>query len=159
MKRILLGFLVLFALQGWNAHAQSPETFVPTGNMTTTRSLHTATLLKDGRVLIAGGEANPDRTFAPVTWASAELYDPATGTFSPTGSMTEPREQHTATLLADGRVLITGGRRFTPSPIFYMASAELYDPVTGTFTPTGDMIEAQTSHTATLLNNGKVLIT
>jgi large repetitive protein len=116
-------------------------------------------------VLIAGGEdspyPSPNPSGLPVTWASAELYDPATGTFSTTGSMTEPRELHTATLLPDGRVLIAGGRRYGTergSVSTTLASAELYDPVTGTFTPTGDMIEAQTSHTATLLNNGKVLI-
>jgi Kelch motif len=159
LPKLLLGFLVLSALQGWNAKAQSPETFVPTGKMTIPRWLHTATLLKDGRVLIAGGEYAPNPNGLP-TQASAELYDPSTGSFSITGSMTTPREVHTATLLPDGRVLIAGGRQYIGDGrlITILASAELYDPVTGTFTATGDMIEAQTSHAATLLNNGKVLI-
>src|SRR5262245_31773841 len=81
--------LMLSAVPLWNASAQTPETFVPTGSMTTPRQFHTATLLKDGRVLIAGGFAHLDPNSNRVTYlASAELYDPSTGTFSPTGSMT-----------------------------------------------------------------------
>jgi hypothetical protein len=134
------------------------NTFSPTGSMTAARGLHTATLLSDGRVLIAGG--------GPASWvvivggapylASAELYDPKTGTFSPTGSMTTTREGHTATLLADGRVLIAGGNDTGGHGV---ASAEIYDPKTGTFSPTGSMMAARGFHTATLLADGRVLIT
>jgi hypothetical protein len=137
--------------------AQSSGMFSPTGDMTTERMYHTATLLPNGKVLIAGGFAILSGW--PV-WASSELYDPATGTFSRTGSMTTPRNSHTATLLPNGKVLIAGGDLGTggSSGSSALASAELYDPATGTFAATGSMTSARRSHTATLLNDGKVLI-
>src|ERR1044072_4407312 len=76
--------------------------FTPTGNMSVARVNHTATLLPDGTILIAGGSQ-----IGPLN--SAERYDPALGTFSPTGSMAVTRYGHTATLLANGKVLIAGG--------------------------------------------------
>ena len=132
--------------------------FTPTGSLTTGRHDHTATLLKDGRVLIAGG-GNTDISVDRATYtylASAELYDPASGTFSLTGSMTTPRSGHTATLLDDGRVLIAGGYDGVGNTP--LASAELYDTATGTFSPTGSMTTPRSSHTATLLDDGRVLI-
>ncbi|MEW6681847.1 MAG: Ig-like domain-containing protein [Nitrospirota bacterium] len=124
-------------------------TWQPTGSMGTVRTTHTATLLPNGKVLIAGG-AGP--------LASAELYDPATGIFTPTGSMGTGRYAHKATLLPNGKVLITGGR-LDNSAGSELASAELYDPATGLFTATGSMGSIRSDHTATLLPNGKVLIT
>jgi hypothetical protein len=137
--------------------------FSQTGSMKVVRGFQTATELVDGRVLIAGG-----RTIAAAGGseqddvASAEVYSPATGKFSATGSMSRPREGHTATLLPDGRVLVAGGDTVqlvaastngdTPS------SVELYDPSTGTFSPTGSMISGRANQTATLLTNGRVLV-
>jgi large repetitive protein len=136
--------------------------------MITGRAEHTATLLPDGTVLVAGGVAdNREETIL----ASAELYDPTTGTWTATGSMTSPRSQHTATLLRNGKVLVTGGycdgatplcRSSVPAeawdPDGAMATAELYDPTTHKWTATGRMITARSHHTATLLLNGMVLV-
>ncbi len=106
---------------------------------------HTATLLRNGRVLVAGGE-NGD----PDVAASAELYDQASGTWIATGNMTRPRLGHTATLLSDGTVLVAGGRPDT--------SSERYSPDTGTWLATGSMVAPRTLITATLLADGNVLV-
>jgi len=123
--------------------------FVPTGSLNTSRYYHTATVLNDGTVLITGGEEN-NSTFV----ASAELYNPVTGSFTVAGSMITVRDWHTATLLNNGMVLIAGGANHGGT----LASAELYDPTTETFTATGSMNTGRYFATATLLNNGKVLI-
>ena len=130
----LLLSLVL-ALLTYTSSAQTSGAFKPTGNMVTPRVWHTATLLNNGQVLIAGGEG---------IGFSAELYDPETGAFFATGRMTTVRGLHTATLLPDGKVLIAGGRSREAGPQ-RLASAELYDPDTRTFTPTGDMTVARTA--------------
>jgi hypothetical protein len=103
---------------------------------------HTATLLADGRVLVTGGTLD-DRT----VFDTAELYDPATGRWSATGSLNEARARHVATLLDDGRVLIAGGRKFEPpeqgGEFLATDSAEVYDPATGVFVPVGPMTAAR----------------
>jgi len=128
--------------------------FVATGTMVTARRFHTATLLNNGKVLIAGGEDNGSNAFN-----TGELYDPNTGLFTATaGNMTVARAGHTATLLGNGKVLITGGTSGGSSEAA-VSSAELYDPATDMFTATtGSMTAARASHTATLLQSGKVLI-
>jgi hypothetical protein len=124
------------------------------GGMTTSRVGHTATLLRDGKVLITGGVSGLNGNAGPAR-RSAELYDPTSGTFVRISEMTTARSHHSATLLPSGNVLIAGGvSGADPTP-----SAELYDPVTGTFSRTGDMRQPQSWHEATLLPNGKVLIT
>jgi hypothetical protein len=136
--------------------------FAPTGSLNVARTRHTATLLRDGRVLIAGGSS---KAWGAASLASAEIYDPRTGEFTPTGSMHEPRAGHTATLLADGRVLVAGGYASWSGPasgLFYvgpaLASAEVYDPATGTFSLTGPMANGREDHAAALLKDGRVLV-
>jgi len=128
-------------------------TFTPTGNMLSPRLRHTATLLSNGKVLIAGGtDGNTDLP-------SAELFDPTNGSFSSTGPMATGRQEHTATILQNGKVLVTGGLRSTGlASEDAEASAELFDPVAGTFSSAGTMSTPRYNHTATLLNSGKVLV-
>jgi hypothetical protein len=150
---VLSLFLLGIGAHGPVAMAQSPGAFTATGNMAASRVGHTATLLLDGRVLIVGGFDDTS------ILSSAEIYNPATGTFAPAGNMTTARANHSATLLPSGKVLIAGGLTFDTSANLTspVTSAELYDPATGTFTPTGNMASVQTG--ATLLTNGKVLMT
>jgi uncharacterized protein YjdB len=122
--------------------------FLITGSLNTSRQFHTATMLNNGMVLIAGGVG------AGGLLASAELYDPVAGTFTPTGNLNDARSQHTATLLQNGTVLIAGGTDNNGSS----ASVEIYNPANGTFTAIGSLNTARTQQTATLLQNGNVLI-
>ena len=129
--------------------------FSPLANpMTSVRSGHTATLLHDGTVLITGGYTG--NTFSRVD--TAELYNPTDGSFTPLpNTMTSVRAYHTATLLHDGTVLITGGRNSSNA---YLDTAEIYNPSDGSFTPVvNTMTRARADHTAVLLNDGTVLIT
>jgi hypothetical protein len=131
------------------------QTFANTGNLNAGRQYHTATLLSSGKVLVAGGLLTDGVTGI----GSAELFDPAAGTFSFTGSLNTGRGFHSATLLPDGTVLMAGGYNDLPPfthPI--LSSAEVYNPATSTFTFTGSLINARWEHTATLLNDGTVLI-
>ena len=119
--------------------------FVATGSMGTARSYHTSTLLGNGKVLVTGGLSSSG---APL--ASGELYDPASGTFTPTANnMPNKAVGQAATLLPNGKVLVTGGGN---------ASSQLYDPAANTWSGAGGMSSQRTYHTATLLPNGKVLI-
>lgn len=118
--------------------------------MEAARALHTATALVNGKVLIAGGY---DQTMA--TLASAEIYDPITGRFSPTDTMGYGRVAAAATLLNDGRVLMVGGQ---DAKGIAMASVEIYDPITGTFADTGSMLTARLNPTVTRLSDGRVLV-
>jgi len=124
------------------------------------REEQTATLLSDGRVLVAGGGIGQviPNVISPL--ATAEVYDPATNTWTQTGSMKEMRDRHTATLLADGRVLVVGGGgESTPESEVVLSSAELYDPSTGTWFDAASMAEPRSDHTATLLTDGRVVVT
>ncbi len=167
-----------------NATLYDPATgkFTPTGSMTIPRSRMSAIRLLDGRVLIVGGLTGSGVDVVP----TAEIYDPATGKFTRTGSLNTPRQLNTATLLQDGRVLITGGDVLKPigstngtgvalmayhagstgptlqhtatQPLVLLASAEIYDPKTGKFSLTGSMTRPREDSTATLLPDGRVLV-
>jgi hypothetical protein len=160
-KALLAGIVLPLLFVGITSHssmvmAQSAGTFTATGDMATSRRDHTATLLSNGKVLIAGGY---NLTSAGIqSLLLSELYDPSSGTFIANSKMTTARVGHTATLLPDGNVLIAGGFNDFTSARGFLANVELYDPSTGTFTPTGQMTAARAGATATLLNNGKVLI-
>src|SRR5438034_447452 len=110
------------------ARSAQANSWIPSASMSTGRYVHSATLLPNGQVLVAGGFRSGDVT------SSAELYDPATGTWTPTASMTTARGAHTATLLPNGKVLVAGGNG---AGFTYLSSTELYDPATGTWMATG----------------------
>jgi hypothetical protein len=153
-------FLILTVSAASDALAAG--TWSTTGSMTVARFGQTATLLTDGRVLVAGGSVT-GCLFDCLGSASAELYNPATGTWSTTGSMNVGRMVHTATRLLDGRVLVVGGCGDFDADdgtcnVMSFASAELYNPATGTWSTTGSMNVGQAFPTATLLLDGRVLL-
>src|SRR6266446_6563887 len=118
--------------------------------LVTARGHHAATLLSNGKLLVAGGE-----TSGGFTSSATELYDPSSGTWAMTGAMNGDRDHHTATMLPNGRILVAGGYSSADGSL---SSAELYDPANGTWTMTGPMTAARFFHTATLLPEGKVLV-
>jgi N-acetylneuraminic acid mutarotase len=139
------------------------KSWTATGSLTTARYTHTATLLPNGKVLVSGGAIGNNiaggATGTMAAIASAELYDPATGIWTATGSLLQARYSQTATLLPSGLVLVCGGWGIRPSGgLGPFASAELYDPVSGNWAATGAMVTTGNSHAATLLSSGKVLV-
>ncbi|HVP43601.1 MAG TPA: kelch repeat-containing protein [Terriglobales bacterium] len=157
-RRIALASIPLLALllMGSSRTGAAPQGQVaPTGSMHDRRADHSATLLKDGRVLIAGGMVENG-----VFLSSAELFDPATGRFAGTGDMLSRRVGHSATLLPNGKVLIAGGLagRIREGGPGIVASTEIYDPQTGRFTPGPNMSGPRTGHAAVVLADHKVLI-
>jgi sugar (pentulose or hexulose) kinase len=139
-----------------NAELYDPKTgtFTTTGSLATARATHTATLLNNGKVLVTGGGGQDSAGNFQVP-ASAELYDPAAGTFASSGNANATRLQHTATLLNNGQVLLAGGIDNSNNTL---ASVELYDPGAGTFAVTGSLNSGRWDFTATLLTNGTVLV-
>jgi len=121
--------------------------------MVQSRYGHAACLLADGRVLISGGTQFPDER----TIRAAEVFDPASGSFTPVADMMAERSRHTATLLPDGRVLIAGGNSIGAGR--QLSSTEIFDPATDTFASGPEMGEPRMDHTATVLADGRVLIT
>ncbi|SDZ23747.1 N-acetylneuraminic acid mutarotase [Amycolatopsis xylanica] len=134
-------------------------TWAPAGTMTAGRWSHSATLLGDGRVLVAGGQGvrSPGNG---TTLSSAEIYDPVAKTWTATGPMTDRRSGHQAVLLPDGRVLVIGGIATTGGGEYTgLAFCELFDPATGAWTPTGTLARPRWNNTATVLTDGTVLVT
>jgi hypothetical protein len=125
-------------------HAAAPGSLAAIAPMTVARAAHTATTLRDGRVLIAGGLDAAGRI--------AELFDPTSRTFARTGSLAVARSGHTATLLADGRVLIAGGYNGQ-----YLNGTEIFDPTRGQFTPGPKMTSPRSGHLAVPLRDGRLL--
>lgn len=197
------GSFVEYGLTSAELYNPATGAFSTTGSLNTGRFGHTATLLSNGKVLIAGGTDvstplssaelyDPTSGTFTVTGSlacacgyqasllangmvlfsggfngtnavsTAELYNPANGTFTPTGSLRVARAGPSSTLLGTGKVLVAGGVYYTgvsPNLVAnYLASAELYDPSSGTFTLTGSLNTARSSQTATVLQNGNVLI-
>jgi len=141
------------------AEIWDPETtsFGPADLFTADRLFHTATLLRDGRVLIVGG-GEGGGSGNGIAEPPAEVWDPATGSSVPAGSLAEGRMAHTATLLSDGRVLIVGGDtdQTGERPA---TTAEVWDPATATFGPAGSLlVGTRPGHSATLLSDGRVLV-
>jgi hypothetical protein len=130
---------------------------VAAGALLEARAQHTATLLADGRVLVAGGRGRD----ATDTLASTELFDPKTNAWAKGPTMTTPRAGHTATLLDDGRVLVVGGTapaRDGSARLDALETAELFDPKTNGWRLVGSLADARNGHTATKLADGSVLV-
>ena len=130
-------------------------TWTLTGSMGKGRAEFIATLLPNGKVLVAGGCTAYNTNGCTSVTAAAEIYNPATGLFSSAGSMRAARMAMTVTLLPTGKVLISGGQTAASDAL---GSSELYDPVAKTFSLTGKLITPRSGHTATLLSNGLVLM-
>lgn len=143
------GYYDLATLASAELYDPAANTWLPAGSLANARGQHTATLLGSGKVLVAGGGDG--------YLASAELYNPVANTWSSAGSLSTGRDLHTATLLENGKVLIVGGIGDSGS-LGSLASAELYDPATNTWSSSGSLLTARQDHTATLLGNGKVLV-
>src|SRR5947207_914698 len=147
----LLGAVVMLAIATW-VSASSSEQVKPLDNLAVPRTGHTATALSDGRILISGGRDADGHLVA-----ASEIFNPETQSSSASGTLHTARVDHSATVLADGRVLVAGGTGANGA----LSSAEMFDPAhpeNGFQTVGSSMSTSRTRHTATLLNDGHVLI-
>jgi N-acetylneuraminic acid mutarotase len=136
------------------------DTWLPAGKLAVERYFARAILLQDARVLLIGGALAPG---ADRVLNSVELYDPASDTWQQAASMAQARWDHTATLLPDGRVLVTGGAQVWDwtswdQPGVILSSVEIYDPVNDTWSAGPQLQQARVGHTATLLPDGRVFV-
>jgi hypothetical protein len=158
------GFVCCTPLDEAEIYDPTAGTWSVTGSLAAARRFHTASLLGDGKVLISGGLVGSGGE-GTISLASCELYDPETGIWQATGPLITSRDRHTATVLLDGRVLSVGGADAAPGIRGdgayggrVLASAELYDPVTGMWSLTGGLAMAREAHFAVLLRSGEVLV-
>ncbi|MEV0171660.1 kelch repeat-containing protein [Streptomyces sp. NPDC050803] len=146
------------ALDSTELYDPESGTWEPGRPMAAARTGHSATLLPDGRVLVAGG-LRPRDTRTVLTLAAAELFDPDTGTWTPARDMLDPRWHHAAALLPDGRVLAVGGLTATERPVLTpLGWCETYDPLGDRWTATGALHSARSDHQAVPLPDGSVLV-
>lgn len=134
----------------------SADSWSPAASPMVSRAGATATLLPNGKVLVAGGY--DDDALLSQNLSSAELYDPSSDSWSPVGDMQTARAGHTATLLGNGKVLVTGGLGNNPLGTLRLASAELYDPATNAWSSAGTMSSGRSDSSAVLLNDNRVLV-
>ncbi len=156
-----------FALRSAEIWDPASEPFSPAGSLSEGRVFHTATPLADGRVLVVGGTGNEQldrpgtQTALGISLSSAEVWNPASGSFGPAGSLMEARAGHAASRLPDGRVLVVGGGDLVAGSLSFtdlLDLAEVWDPATSTSSPTGPLVAERFAHTATALPDGRVLV-
>jgi len=134
-------------------------TFAGTGALPEPRVVQSLVLLADGRILMVGGSDGGFSGGFPIYYPTAALYDPATGTFAPTGDLAHAREMQSAARLPDGRVLVAGGAHLAGEPgSVTVAAAELYDPIAGSFISAGDMVVPRYESTPVTLADGRILL-
>jgi N-acetylneuraminic acid mutarotase len=127
-------------------------TWTVTSSMTTARMSHTASLLPSGEVLVSGG------TTGSATTATAEVFNPGTGTWTPVASMSTPRQSHGAVTLANGTVLVVGGLNDSTSAVIGVGTAEVYDPITNSWSPSGAMVTTRQFFVLNALGDGRILL-
>ena len=156
---------VCYATNTTELYTPSGNVWNAAGNLLSPRQAHTATVLASGKVLIAGGASDCTTVTTPISEtfyctyvAGAELYDPSSDSWTAAGALANGRSGHTATLLASGKILVTGGTNSNGGYGPPIASAELYDPVSNTWSAAASLNTARFEHTATLLPSGKVLV-
>jgi len=149
---VTLAVFILWAIFPPVSQAESGGVWHPAGAMEDGRYNHTATLLPDGSVLVAGGQQ--DSEDFPACLSRCELYEPASESWRRAADLASVRSSHTATLLEDGRVLVAGGQDRRRE----LATVEIYDPGSGCWGPAESMTQRRMGHTATRLEDGRVLV-
>ncbi len=155
---LVAGGITVGGVPTTSAEIYDPATghWTATGSMTTPHVYPVATVLRDGRVLIAGGFSSGEP--GGTALSNAEIYNPTTGTWAPTGSMDVPRFLATIAPLPDGKTLVAGAYEISSNGPFPLASADVYDPATGTWEPTESMAVARAYGSATALPDGSVIV-